>query len=143
MNERKNWSNKTLDALEGVKTKILQDDSYLLMTCTRLRVTKPLSEFEIEDLRILIGQSIGLKFLIPLAIEELEKNILAEGHFYEGDLLKFVLMSDVKYWKQEKENWNKIVNLYQKNQDIIASFDTSREIRDGIHFSYLNFSKIH
>ena len=137
------WPNKTLDQLEGVKTEVLRDTSHLLMTVTRLRAKKPLCDFEIEDLRILIGQSIGLPFLIPLAIEELENDILAEGHYYEGDLLNSVLTSDANYWKSAQENWNKIIKIYKKNRDTIASFDTTREIRDGIHFNYLAFSQIH
>jgi hypothetical protein len=136
------WPNKTLDQLERVKTEVLRDTSYLLITITKLRAKKPLCEFEIEDLRILIGQSIGLPFLIPLAIEELEKDILAEGDFYEGDLLKSVLTSDVNYWKSAQENWNKIIQIYKNNRDYIASFDTTRKIRDEIHFAYLAFSQI-
>ena len=40
-------------------------NSYLVTTIHRLR-RKPLAEFATEDLRIMIGQRIGLPFLIPL-----------------------------------------------------------------------------
>ena len=62
----------------------------------------------------MIGQNIGLNFLIPLAIDELKQNKLAEGDFYEGDLLKSVLTSDTDYWKMEKENWSLVVNLFKE-----------------------------
>ncbi|WP_421987939.1 contact-dependent growth inhibition system immunity protein [Roseivirga sp.] len=39
-----------------------------------------------------------MKFLIPLALEELSINILAEGDYYCGDLLKVVLMSEETFW---------------------------------------------
>jgi len=35
----------------------------------------------------MIGQGIGLRFLLPRALEELQKNPFAEGDFFEGDLL--------------------------------------------------------
>ncbi|MEO9570587.1 MAG: contact-dependent growth inhibition system immunity protein [Polaribacter sp.] len=70
----------------------------------------------------MIGQDIGLYFLIPLAIGELEKYILVEGDFYEGDLLKMVLMSDVNYWKKEKDNWKLICQLFENNKQKIEEF---------------------
>ncbi|MBT8456786.1 MAG: hypothetical protein HKO95_00710 [Rhodobacteraceae bacterium] len=42
-------------------------DSHLVATCHRLR-KKRLGEFEVEDLRIMIGQGIGLKYLLPKAV---------------------------------------------------------------------------
>ena len=57
---------KTLDELEGVAWGEPTFDSYLVTTCHRLR-TKPVDEFSVEDLRIMIGQQIGLPHLVPLA----------------------------------------------------------------------------
>jgi hypothetical protein len=51
---------------------------------------KPLKQFTIEDLRLLIGQNCNLEIIIPLALDRLRENILAEGDYYEGDLLKNV-----------------------------------------------------
>ena len=65
----------------------------------------------------MIGQNIGLNFLIPIAIEKLKQNILAEGDFYEGDLLKSVLTSETDYWKRENENWSLICDLFKENEN--------------------------
>ena len=64
----------------------------------------------------MIGQNIGLNFLIPLALDELKQNILAEGDFYEGDLLKSVLTSYTDYCKTGKENWSLVVNLFKEKR---------------------------
>lgn len=77
----------TLDQLEGVTWGPATFDSGLATTCHRLR-TKPLGEYDVEDLRIMIGQSIGLPWLLPLAIDRLEENPWASGDHYPGDLLK-------------------------------------------------------
>ena len=81
-----NWKSKTVENLENDFWGEPMDDSHLVLTCHRLR-KKPLGDFETEDLRIMIGQNIGLKYFIPLAIDTLLDNVLAEGNLYEGDLL--------------------------------------------------------
>src|SRR5688572_13152596 len=72
-------------------------DSHLVQECHRLRRV-PLKDFTIENLRIMIGQSIGLEYLMPLAIEKLQENPLAEGSFYAGDLLVNVLRIESAFW---------------------------------------------
>jgi hypothetical protein len=84
---------KTLDELEGVVWGEPPYDSYLLTTCHRLRA-KPIDEFSVEDLRIMISQQIGLRPLMPLAIAVLEEDPLAEGDYYPGDLLSMVISNE-------------------------------------------------
>jgi hypothetical protein len=76
--------------------------SHLVTTCHRLR-RKPLNEFSVEDLRIMIGQGIGSRFLIPIAIDRLEEEPLAEGDFYPGDLFTAVLRTDESFWAGHPE----------------------------------------
>ena len=83
-------SGKTLDELEGIVWGEPTFDSHLVTTCCRLR-TKPIDEFTVEELRIMIGQKIGLDHLMPLAIVALERDPLAEGDHYPGDLLANVV----------------------------------------------------
>jgi hypothetical protein len=73
----------TLEELEGVRWGEPEFESHLVVTCHRLR-KKPVDAFAVEDLRIMIGQSIGLPHLLPLA----------EGDHYPGDLLSAVLHAD-------------------------------------------------
>ncbi len=88
---------KTLDELEGVVWGEPTYDSHLVTTCHRLR-TKPIDEFTIGDLRIMIGQEIGLPHLVPLAVAALEYDPLAEGDYYPGDLLANVI--EAREWLQ-------------------------------------------
>ena len=67
--------------------------SYLVTRCHALRRV-PIGQLSVEDLRMLISQGIGLKYLLPLAIETLEDDPLAEGDFFPGDLLSAVLKRD-------------------------------------------------
>jgi hypothetical protein len=96
---------RTLADLEGRDTSKPKEDTYLLQITHRLCYV-PLREFSVEDLRIMIGQNIGLQYLIPLALEHLRKHPLAEGDFYAGDLLKMVLAADPKFWRDHPQ-WRK------------------------------------
>src|SRR5688572_9810299 len=77
-------------------------DSHLVTTVHRLRRV-PLRQFSVEDLRIMIGQSIALPYLVPLALQHVRKNPLAEGDFYPGDLLKSMLTADSTFWRDHQE----------------------------------------
>jgi CDI immunity proteins len=87
--EQSNWGEPTYD-------------SHLVTTVHRLRRV-PLRQFSVEDLRIMIGQSIGLPYLVPLALEHLRENSLVEGDFYPGDLLKNMLTADPAFWREHPE----------------------------------------
>ncbi|WNM18246.1 contact-dependent growth inhibition system immunity protein [Flavobacterium capsici] len=124
-----NWQQKTLESLEKKVWPSLNSDesSYLIKTCNALR-KKELQDFTTEDLRIMIGQEIGLPFLIPLALETLKDNLFAEGDMYEGDLLKNVLEIDTKFWNDNEEYWHQLNNLIkERRQEIIEMrFDISK-----------------
>jgi hypothetical protein len=82
----KNIEHMTLEQLEKDVWPEPAFQSNLTMTSYELR-KKELSKFTVEDLRIMLGQSIGAKYLLPMAIKILKENPFAEGDFYEGDLL--------------------------------------------------------
>lgn len=140
---QKNWLSKSLEILEKDSWgNIPKDEGYLITTCHKLR-KKPLKEFETEDLRILIGQDLGLKYLIPMAMKILEKDILTEGHLYEGDLLKAVLAANKDYWKIEQDDWRKMSKIFFENKKLIekeaAQFITGKKIIEAFdEFEKLN-----
>ncbi|MEV6018275.1 MULTISPECIES: contact-dependent growth inhibition system immunity protein [unclassified Streptomyces] len=74
-------------------------DTRLLTTAHALR-RRPIGELTVEDMRLLIGQDIGLPHLLPLAVEVLRENPMAEGHMYEGDLLSAVLTRNPSVWAE-------------------------------------------
>lgn len=92
---------RTLAEIEGDDSRDPEFDSYLVATIHRLR-RKPIGEFSIEDLRITIGQSVGLPHLVPLAIAHLERDPFVEGDFYAGDLLRGVLQVDDAFWASHR-----------------------------------------
>ena len=120
--------NQTLEQLEKETWKNPGYDSYLATTIYSLR-KKPLKDFSINDLRIVIGQNMGLDHLIPIAIEKLRKNLLAEGDFYPGDLLNNVLEVDESYWKKNKKQWQAIIELVESKRFVFESASQHRKLK--------------
>ena len=113
-----NWNEKTLENLEKDFWGEPEYDSHLIKTCHQLR-KKPLKDFEIEDLRIMISQNIALKFLIPLALEKLGQDILSEGDYYEGDLLKAIFTSDTEFWNLEPKLTKVLEAIILENEELL------------------------
>jgi hypothetical protein len=74
------------------------DATALIRRCHELR-TKPLRDFTVEDLRIMIGQQVALDRLLPIALDRLRPDPLMEGDRYPGDLLDGVLRVDAAFWE--------------------------------------------
>jgi hypothetical protein len=70
--------------------------------CYELR-KKPISSMTIQDLRVLIGQDIGLEYLVPSALSAVEKDPLLEAEHYKGDLLAVILQASAKFFDQHSE----------------------------------------
>ncbi|MFC4148585.1 contact-dependent growth inhibition system immunity protein [Micromonospora mangrovi] len=66
------------------------DATSLVRRCAELR-RKPVADFTVEDLRVLLGQEIGVPALLPRAVAVLLRDPLAEGAYHPGDLLSNVL----------------------------------------------------
>lgn len=113
-----NWKEKSLENLEKEYWGEPTYDSHLVKTCHLLR-KKPIKDFETEDLRIMIGQNIGLKYLIPIALQTLKDNVLAEGDFYKGDLLSSVLVSDKEFWSEEKGLSQQLEEIVLNNEQLL------------------------
>jgi hypothetical protein len=90
----------------------------------RLR-TVPLTDLTVENLRLLIGQQVGPAWLVPLAVEQLERRPLAEGDCYPGDLLRAVLRLPAWFWAAHPELARRVrlvvTQLADVPQEIAAS----------------------
>ena len=73
--------------------------SRLAVTVHALR-RRPVGELSAEDLRLMIGQDVGLAHLLPLAVEIPQDDPMAQGDLYEGDLLSAVLSRKSAAWNE-------------------------------------------
>lgn len=88
----------TLDELEHDEWPPADPDAtYLVRRCHELR-RKDVAEFTAGDLRIMLGQQIGVPFLLPRAVDILVRDPLAVGDYYPGDLLRSVARLPPSAW---------------------------------------------
>jgi hypothetical protein len=90
---------RTLEELEGVDWGApASAPTSLVARCLALRRV-PLSTLGPGDLRLLLGQQIGLEFLVPKALELVAERPLQEADLYPGDLLSVLLRVDKAFWQ--------------------------------------------
>jgi hypothetical protein len=84
------------------------DATRLISTAYALH-KRPVGVLDVEGLRLLISQQIGLDTLVPLALDHVERDPLAEGDFYPGDLLD-ALMRRVpdSYWQAHEDQKTRV-----------------------------------
>ncbi|CDR33635.1 contact-dependent growth inhibition system immunity protein [Criblamydia sequanensis] len=136
--------NKSLQDLENSDWGEPKSDSSLENKCLQLRRV-PLMDLKGSDLLRLISQDIGIEYLIPLAIELLRVDPLADRDVYPGSLLGALLEASYKYWdknpnlREEVEKmYNKIL-INEKNDEDIRK-DVVRELKKS-HLTFAEFGR--
>jgi hypothetical protein len=114
--------NKSIQELEQDNWGEPTFHSHLVKACHDLR-RKPLIQFAIEDLRLMIGQGIGLAYLVPMTLDHLEKEPLAEGDFYPGDLLTAVLEIDETFWIGDQDSLHRVLRIISQIREALSSLD--------------------
>ena len=116
--------NKSLEELENSFWEHNDFNSYVVQTVQAAR-KKPLRELSNEEIRVLTGQRVGLKYILPMAVAILKNDPLAEIRFFEGDLLECVLSLSPADWKDNPNELRGIISIIRTNR---ASFQ--EEIAD-------------
>jgi len=78
----------------------------------------------------MIIQEIGVPYLLILAREILEKNLFAEGNYFEGDLLNSVLKIKPVNWANNKEHWHQIDKLIKNRLDDLKNYKPKLDIEN-------------
>ncbi|EFL06945.1 MULTISPECIES: contact-dependent growth inhibition system immunity protein [Actinomycetes] len=100
------------------------DATRLIATVHRLR-RKPIGLLTAEDLRLLLGQHVGVPFLVPRALAMLEQDPLCEGDLYPGDLLASTLRVPVSHWRANHDHLDRL-------ERVLAAIDPATEDFDRL-----------
>jgi len=92
----------------------------LVKKCYRYRKIS-IAELTNEQIRLLISQKIGIEYLIGITLEKLERNILTECGFYEGDLLMAVSSLSTEFWNENQTEFLTFKNIVEQNSEIIKN----------------------
>lgn len=107
-------NSKSIAELENIECADCGIDSYVVRTSLNA-LKKPLNQLSIEEIRLLITQKIGVKYLLPVAVNSLEDDLFQEVTYYDGDLLNAVLNLPMSFWNDNKNEYEKMRVLIKKN----------------------------
>jgi hypothetical protein len=119
-----NNENLTLEQIEGQAWGDAPSDaSRLVKTVHELR-RKPIGQLDAEELRVLLGQRTGVDALVPYALAVVERDPLAEGDYYPGDLLVAILQLPADHWARNAEEAKRLTKIVStvEAMDLAAHF---------------------
>ncbi|AYN34982.1 hypothetical protein DUI70_4484 [Streptomyces albus] len=111
---------RSVEELEGRRWPDPPADSiYMVRNVYALR-KKPVGDLSVEELQRLIGQDVGLPWLVPMAIDFLRETAPreAEGGWYDEDLLSAVLTRKADLWQSLPEAAAALVETLEILKDI-------------------------
>lgn len=94
----------------------------LIDTCHRLRRI-PIDALSAGDVRMLLGQRIGVRHLVPVAIQLLNADPMLEATFYPGDLLTAVLRADANYYRGFPKLRNQLISIASRARRSISELE--------------------
>ena len=124
--------NKSLEVLERDVWNEPSFGSYVVKTCHAAR-KKPLGTFSDEEIRCLIAQKVGLRYLLPIAVARVEREPMAEVAYFPGDLLLVLLRLEIGDWSQNRTELLRFSALIRDNR---GEIDACRDIPDGLAERY-------
>ncbi|MBN0045313.1 hypothetical protein JS756_14580 [Streptomyces actuosus] len=94
---------KSIEELEGDRWPAPARDSTTLVRGIHELRRRPIKDLAVEDLRRLIGQGVGLRWLLPVALDYLRETAPEESvtGWYDDDLLSAVLTRKGPTWRSE------------------------------------------
>ena len=92
----------------------------LVENCYKYRKI-PIEDLNIEQLRLLISQNIGIEYIIGIVLKTLERNVIAEGDLYEGDLLNAVSKIPSEFWNENKTEFGIFKSIVERNSELIKT----------------------
>lgn len=99
------YNDKTLEELSGISLDEPRLNSYVVRTASRVS-KKPIGKISAEEIRLLIGQRIGVKYLLHRAVLILENNPLIETGYFEGDLMMALLELEPEAWSENELDYS-------------------------------------
>ena len=92
----------------------------LVEKCYRYRKIS-IADLTNEQIRLLISQKIGIEYLSGIALKKLERNILTECDFYEGDLLIAVSGLPTEFWNENQTELLNFKTIIEQNSELIKN----------------------
>ena len=126
-------TNKSIEELENDYWGDPALDSYVITTCHKAR-QKPIRSLSNEEIRCLIGQKIGLKYLLPIAVGIVKKEPLIDITLFEGDLLLNLVRLDISDWEYNPNELQIFITIIFDNR---SQIEISEDIPSELIETYI------
>ncbi|WP_121356793.1 contact-dependent growth inhibition system immunity protein [Flavisolibacter nicotianae] len=126
-------NNRSLEELENDFWNVPSEFPTKLVESVFLLRRKPIYNLDANEIRILLSQNVGLKYIVPLAISLLNRNVYEEALYYPGDLLLTLLKVEESFWLKNIQQKNELIKLINKKRpNIIKSDILDEDIKNEI-----------
>ena len=125
--------NKSIEELENDYWGDPALDSYVITTCHKAR-QKPIRSLSNEEIRCLIGQKTGIKYLLPIAVGIVKKEPFIDITLFEGDLLLQLLRLDINDWKYNPNELQIFITIIFDNR---SQIEISEDIPSELIETYI------
>ncbi len=125
--------NKSIAELEGYKWQgnIPNADSSFLERRFYELHDRQIKDLTLKDIDLYIEQEYGLKYVVPIALDILDRDILTKVD-YEGALIFNILNINADYWSNNPDMKIRLVKIAEKNLTKLKNLDTTEEIKKDI-----------
>lgn len=125
----KNIEYKSLNSLIGNWQGEIPKENYSssIQLRTYSLYLKRIKDYGKDDVRFMIGQEIGIKYLVPIALSYLKDDVLLEANYYKGDLLKVILLLPQSFWEENLKLYNEVYQVLLENKESLSTLDMSLE----------------
>ncbi|MDT7952381.1 MAG: contact-dependent growth inhibition system immunity protein [Acetobacteraceae bacterium] len=134
---------RSIEDLEGIVWSPPTLHSYVAGTSHALR-RKPIASLTDEELRVGLEQQVGVAYLVPLAIQRLQSDPLAEARLYRGDLLQSLLDVPASFWQEHEALRLAAAGLAKAAMRMMVAEPepdvVQRDIFDAVTEAYLRFN---
>ncbi len=113
---------RTLEQLENDVWSKTDIHTSLIDTCHRLRRV-PVDSLRPADIRLLLGQRIGVRHLVPRAIDLLKTDPMLDASFFPGDLLTAVLRADENRFRGFPDIRGQLVAIASRARQVVSESD--------------------
>lgn len=104
--------------------------------------TTRISDYTTDDVRFMIIQQLGLKYLVPIALNYLKEDLLLETGYYEGDLLHSVLIIPKKFWEKNLILYSEVYKILLASRDVLTKLDPYYDADKKLIKDYNSFLQV-
>ena len=131
------YNNKSIEELSGISLGEDNYGSYVVGTATKA-VKKPVGELSAEEIRLLIGQRIGVKYLLHRAVLILDKEPLIMTSVFMGDLMMELLRLETEEWSENELDHLLFKRVVSKHKLALLSALHPTELLDNYNCASLD-----